>query len=101
MSWVGCQNNPIDVNFYLQKSLEIFWEKSALYLLSKTLSQGCINGGCKAPDHCACQIGWEGHDCSVCIKNPACQNGYCDEPFQCKCSSGWTGSQCEIGNKHL
>ena len=24
MSWAGCQNNPIDVNFHLQKSLENF-----------------------------------------------------------------------------
>ena len=29
MSWAGCQNNPIDVNFYLQKSLE-FIEKNQL-----------------------------------------------------------------------
>ena len=28
-SWAGCQNNPIDVNFYLQKSLEFFEKKSA------------------------------------------------------------------------
>ena len=27
MSWPGCQNNPIDVNFPLQKSLEIFEKK--------------------------------------------------------------------------
>ena len=24
MSWTGCQNNPIDVNSYLQNSLEMF-----------------------------------------------------------------------------
>ena len=29
MSWAGCQNNPIDVNFHLQKSLEIFEKNSA------------------------------------------------------------------------
>jgi hypothetical protein len=29
MSWAGCQNNLIDVNFHLQKSLEIFEKKSA------------------------------------------------------------------------
>ena len=29
MSWAGCQNNPIDVNFHLQKSLEMFEKKSA------------------------------------------------------------------------
>ena len=29
MSWAVCQNNPIDLNFYLQKSLESFEKKSA------------------------------------------------------------------------
>ena len=29
MSLAGCQVNPIDVNFYLQESLEIFDTKSA------------------------------------------------------------------------
>ena len=29
MSWERCQNNPIDVNFHLQKSLEIFENNSA------------------------------------------------------------------------
>ena len=29
MSWAGCQNNPIDLNFPLQKSLETFEKKSA------------------------------------------------------------------------
>ena len=29
MSLAGCQINPIGVNFYFQKSLEIFDEKSA------------------------------------------------------------------------
>ena len=29
MSWTGCQNNSIDQNFHLQKSLEIFEKKSA------------------------------------------------------------------------
>ena len=29
MSLVGCQINPIDVNFHLQKSLEIFDKNSA------------------------------------------------------------------------
>ena len=29
MSWAGCHNNPIDVIFQLQKSLEIFEKKSA------------------------------------------------------------------------
>ena len=29
MSLIGCQINPIDVNFYLPKSLEIFDKNSA------------------------------------------------------------------------
>ena len=35
MSWAGCQNNPIDVNFHLQKSLEIFDKNSADEIWSK------------------------------------------------------------------
>ena len=29
MSLAGCQIKPIDINFHLQKSLEIFYKKSA------------------------------------------------------------------------
>ena len=35
MSLAGCQINPIDVNFYLQKSLEIFVKNSADKIWSK------------------------------------------------------------------
>ena len=35
MSLAGCQINPIDVNFHLQKSLEIFDKKSADKIWSK------------------------------------------------------------------
>ena len=35
MSLSGCQINPIDVNFHLQKSLEIFDENSADKIQSK------------------------------------------------------------------
>ena len=35
MSLKGCQINPIDVNFHLQKSWEIFDEKSAVKIWSK------------------------------------------------------------------
>ena len=35
MSWAGCQNNPIDVNFHPQKSLEIFEKNSADKIWSK------------------------------------------------------------------
>jgi len=29
MSWAGCQNNPINLNFQLQKSMEFFEKKTA------------------------------------------------------------------------
>ncbi len=35
ISLAGCQINPIDVNFHLQKSLEIFDKKSADNIQSK------------------------------------------------------------------
>ena len=35
MSLAGCQINPIDVNFYLQKGLEIFDKNSATKIRSK------------------------------------------------------------------
>ena len=35
MNSAGCQINPIDVNFHLQKSLEIFGKNSADKILSK------------------------------------------------------------------
>jgi hypothetical protein len=35
MSMAGCQINPIDVNFHLQKSLEIVDKKSPDKILSK------------------------------------------------------------------
>ena len=35
MSFSGCQINPIDVNFHLQKSLEIFGKNSADKIWSK------------------------------------------------------------------
>ena len=35
MSWAGCQNNLIDVNFYLQKSFEIFDNNLADKIWSK------------------------------------------------------------------
>ena len=35
MSFAGCQINPIDVNFHLQKSLEMFDKNSADKIWSK------------------------------------------------------------------
>ena len=41
MSLLGCQINPIDVNFHLQKSLEIFDEYSADKIRSKDKGINC------------------------------------------------------------
>ena len=49
MSSAGCQINPIDVNFHLQKSLEIFDKKSADKIWSKK------DKGWKCPP--SCQLG--------------------------------------------
>ena len=35
ISLAGCQINPIDVNFHLQKNLEFFYKKSADKIWSK------------------------------------------------------------------
>ena len=45
MSLAGCQINLIDVNFHLQKSLEIFDENSA----DKIQSQNCKGGKSALP----------------------------------------------------
>ena len=50
MSWAGCQNNPIDVNFHLQKSLEIF-EKN----LADKIGSNKVKGIKMSPP--PCQIG--------------------------------------------
>merc|ERR1712226_1511700 len=31
---------------------------------------GCENGMCRAPDYCACEVGWEGARCEICIPLP-------------------------------
>ena len=60
-------------------------------------SHGCVNGECKAPNYCVCELGWEGHNCSDCVQYPGCQHGHCNKPFECKCDPGWMGLKCEIG----
>ena len=40
MSLAGCQSNPIDVNFHLQNSLEIFDKNSADKIQSKNFKGG-------------------------------------------------------------
>ena len=55
----------------------------------------CQNGICKAPDHCACEIGWEGTLCEICIPLPGCVHGNCSEALECNCMDGWTGPYCD------
>ena len=58
---------------------------------------GCLNGECKAPNTCACEIGWDGFHCDVCIPLPGCQNGFCNgTALECICNSGWSGAFCDI-----
>ena len=49
-----------------------------------------------APDHCACEIGWEGALCNVCVRLPGCLNGDCTEALECNCHEGWTGGYCDM-----
>ena len=61
-------------------------------------TQGCVNGKCKAPNLCACDM-WEGQNCTVCTPFPSCQHGHCEKPFECNCESGWIGSHCDRGKQ--
>lgn len=60
----------------------------------------CQNGQCKAPNLCACEIGWKGADCSNCIDLPGCEYGHCEGPLTCLCDEGWTGAMCSIPECH-
>ena len=65
-------------------------------------NQTCVHGNCVAPNHCACEIGWEGIQCDSCITLPGCQNGHCqNEPFECICdeTEKWTGDHCDERKK--
>ena len=57
---------------------------------------GCMNGICKAPDFCACEIGWEGANCETCLTLPGCQQGTCTNVFECNCEENWSGAYCDI-----
>merc|ERR1711860_300564 len=49
----------------------------------------CKNGQCRAPDFCACEVGWEGALCDKCINLPGCEHGSCtDKPLTCDCEPG-------------
>ena len=58
--------------------------------------QGCLHGECRAPDMCACEVGWEGVSCDICIPLPGCDHGTCSEALECTCNEGWSGAYCEI-----
>jgi len=57
---------------------------------------GCENGICRAPDYCACEVGWEGARCETCIPLPGCERGTCNEALECNCEYQWAGAYCEI-----
>ena len=54
-----------------------------------------FKGFCKHPELCHCRPGWEGQDCSQCIKKHGCLNGNCNKPFECICEDGWKGDLCD------
>jgi len=62
-----------------------------------TCKIGCneTGGFCKHPELCHCRPGWQGEDCSNCLKKHGCLNGYCNKPFECICDKGWKGDLCD------
>jgi len=66
----------------------------------------CLNGDCKLPNVCVCEIGWDGLDCGTCIDMPGCVNGGCiktdeegvekGEPLTCNCKENWQGALCDV-----
>jgi len=67
---------------------------------------GCLNGECKLPNVCVCEIGWDGLDCGTCIDMPGCVNGGCIKtdgagvkkgvPLTCNCQDNWQGALCDV-----
>ena len=54
---------------------------------------------CVAPKTCACDIGWEGTRCEICLPLPGCKHGYCqNQAFECICQdeNSWQGAHCDI-----
>ena len=56
----------------------------------------CSNGECRAPNYCACDIGWEGELCDICVCLPGCVHGNCTEALECNCFDGWEGGFCDV-----
>lgn len=59
----------------------------------------CQHGECRAPNFCACEIGWEGTHCDTCVPLPGCDNGNCTNALECNCYDGWDGAYCDIRKK--
>ena len=57
--------------------------------------QGCVHGECRAPNYCACEVGWEGPNCDICVPLPGCDHGTCGNAFECNCEDGWEGAYCD------
>jgi len=57
---------------------------------------GCKHGICRSPNFCACEVGWEGTNCEICVRLPGCVNGNCSNELECNCYDGWAGSYCDI-----
>uniref|UniRef100_A0A3B4TSE5 Platelet endothelial aggregation receptor 1 n=1 Tax=Seriola dumerili TaxID=41447 RepID=A0A3B4TSE5_SERDU len=67
----------------------------------------CVHGRCVAPDHCQCEGGWRGDDCSSacddkhwdssCNQQCKCENGALCDPVKgaCQCLPGFIGRYCE------
>ena len=45
-----------------------------------------------------CHTGWQGSNCTECVKNSSCLHGYCREPFECICNGNWSGTYCNISS---
>ena len=45
---------------------------------------------------CACEVGWEGNNCEICVRLPGCENGNCTNEFECNCHDGWSGACCNV-----
>ena len=70
-----------------------------------TCEPTCVNGECLSPNDCACEIGWEGAHCDICISLPGCEHGSCvdnstgtpeSKALECFCNEGWSGGYCDI-----
>ena len=81
-------------DYHLVRALNQF--KIQLLFVNRVSNWITENGICTAPDHCACEIGWEGALCNVCVRLPGCLNGDCTEALECNCHEGWTGGYCDM-----